>query len=347
MSEPTESPASTSPAGSQAQVAQRGVKARPPGLAAFLYAAAVFILLVFGWQWLAMHREISDLSDRLARLDASIRADIEAAKREEASFGALSAKFAVVEDRLAETQNQRAALEELYNKVSAGRQDMVLADVEQLLALAQQQLQVGGNIRAGVAAMQQADRELQRLKGPAAANLRGALARDLERLRAASVADFGTIKAQLAALAIAVDSWPLVQETRVAQPTAEASSREQDTWHGKWNEFWAELRQTVQVENIQQPTPPLLPPSQRYFLRENLKLRLLSARVALMAHDSAAFRQELQLAQDWLAKYFDLKSAGVAEATATIRKLRDLSIEVPDISVSLQAVRNFRISQGG
>ena len=99
---------------------------------------------------------------------------------------------------------------------------------------------------------------------------------------------------------------------------------------------------------MDKPELPLLAPTQIFFLRENLKLRLLSARLALLTRDEASYKHDLQLAQEWLVRYFDSKSPAGAQAVATLHKLRlsSINIELPDISASLEAARNYRASLG-
>jgi uroporphyrin-3 C-methyltransferase len=110
-------------------------------------------------------------------------------------------------------------------------------------------------------------------------------------------------------------------------------------------EIWQEIKQLVQIENTGKDEIPLLLPDQQFFLRENLKLRLLSARIALLSRDEVVFRQELKNTQLWTARYFDTKSAAVSEVLSGMKKLAStrISIELPDLSASLQAVRNYRL----
>jgi uncharacterized protein HemX len=109
----------------------------------------------------------------------------------------------------------------------------------------------------------------------------------------------------------------------------------------------SELRQLVRIENTEKAEIPLLPPNQEFFLRENLKLNLLSARLALLSRDEASFRQGLRTAQLWTTRYFDAKSSESKRMSEELKKLTasDISIELPDISASLQAVRNYRLTR--
>ncbi len=92
---------------------------------------------------------------------------------------------------------------------------------------------------------------------------------------------------------------------------------------------------------------PLLAPAQSYFLRENLKLRLLSARVALLARDEASFRDDLKASQAWIARYYDARAKPTATALATLKQIAEtpVVISVPDINTSLAAVRTARAAR--
>jgi uroporphyrin-3 C-methyltransferase len=123
--------------------------------------------------------------------------------------------------------------------------------------------------------------------------------------------------------------------------------KDETVWQKLLREIWQEVKQLVRIENTGKAEIPLLPPNQEFFLRENLKLRLLSARLALLSRDEDSFRQELKTAQLWTARYFDGKSNEIMRMSDGLKKLAasNISIELPDISPSLQAVRNYRLTR--
>ena len=71
----------------------------------------------------------------------------------------------------------------------------------------------------------------------------------------------------------------------------------------------------------------------------------MSARVALLAHEEDSFKADTRAASDWLRRYFYTKDRKVGEALATLKQLTaaEVTIEVPDISGSLEAVRNAKL----
>lgn len=316
----------------------------------------VVVLAVFLWQWLAGYRQTNnmqqELARRLAEMEGNNKASQVLAMQGLESVREVAAKVSLLEARYAESQNQRAALEALYQDFSSSRDEMVLADVEQMLIIAGQQLQLSANVKAALIAMQQADDQLKRMDRVALTPLRDAIVSDMDKLRALPNVDVPGINSRIDNLIMAVDSLPLEQDApRLSQsssPAVVAPAREESVWQRLLREIWDDAKRLVRIENIQKNELPLLAPTQIFFLRENLKLRLLSARLALLSHDEASFKHDLQLAQDWLVRYFDSKSSATTQALATLQKLRQssINIDLPDVSASLEAARNYRASLG-
>ena len=316
------------------------------------------LVIIFLWQWLDGHRAISDMQQQLAKkiaeMDGSSKANQMLLTQSQDQARELFAKVATLESRYAESQNQRAALETLYNDLSVSRDETALAEVEQMLLIAAQQLQLSANVKAALIAMQSADGRLQRMNRPAFNGLRKAISQDMDKLRALPSVDITGINFQLNNLITAVDQMPLAYQQRAADekllsghPNEVVAHPDETVWQKLLREIWQEVKQLVRIENTGKAEIPLLPPNQEFFLRENLKLRLLSARLALLSRDEDSFRQELKTAQLWTARYFDGKSNEGMRMSDGLKKLAasDISIELPDISSSLQAVRNYRLTR--
>ncbi len=312
------------------------------------------LVVIFLWQWFDGHRAINDMQQQLAKkiaeMDGASKANQVLLAQSQAEVRELSAEVATLEARYAEAQNQRAALEALYNDLSVSRDETALAEVEQMLLIAGQQLQLSANVKAALIAMQSADARLQRMNRPSFDGLRKAIGQDMDKLRALPNVDITAINLQLDNLIPAVDELPLVSQQRVAKkealPQKAAPSNDETAWQKLLREIWQEIKQLVRIEDTGKAEIPLLPPNQEFFLRENLKLRLLSARLALLSRDEDGFRQELKTAQLWTERHFDAKSNEVLRMLAGLKKIAasPVSIELPDVSPSLQAVRNYRLT---
>ena len=318
---------------------------------------AMFVAIIVVWQWFDTRSQIAglqqELAKRLAEADVSGKEsrNLAAEAREAGRQG--EAKLSLLEAKLAESQSQQVALEALYQELSHNRDEAALAEVEQLLLIAAQQLQLAGNVRAALIAMQNADTRLQRSDRPQLAPLRKVLAKDMERLKAAPYVDTVGISLRLDSLAAAADSLPLAMEGRPPEikPASVSASNAQSAASNVWLRFaretWEEMKQLVRIQDMDKPDVALLSPSQAYFLRENLKLRLLSARHALLARDEASFKADIKASLDWVNRYYDVKSKPVANALQALRQLHDseIGIQLPGISASLDAVRNYRVSR--
>lgn len=283
--------------------------------------------------------------------------DIEIESREARSLGRQAqeglrdaqAKIGALEARLAESQNQQVALEALYQELARNRDEWQLAEIEQVLAIAQQQLQLSGNVRAALLALQLAESRVSRADRPQFLPLRRALARDIERLKSLPALDVPGLSLAIDRLVASVDAMPLAFDERIeraaAGKAAKAAPQAEDGFFARLGgEVWKELRQLVVVRRVEAPEPPLLPPQQAYFLRENLKLRLLNARLALLTRDEAGYREDLRVAQGWIQRYFDVRAKGSQAALAQLKQLSaaSISFEPPSISDSIEAVRGFK-----
>ncbi|GAB1231915.1 hypothetical protein UT4_03810 [Ferrigenium sp. UT4] len=328
---------------------------RPGWLArlSLLHLVVAVLIVLFVWQWLDMHARLGQLqqqvAQRLAEVEGTSKANQVLAAQNQELTRELGGKLGLLESRAAETQAQRAALESLYQDISGSREQTLLADVEQVLLIAEQQLQLSGNVKAALIALQNAAGRLQRSERSGAADLRRRIERDIERLRALPEIDVRALDRQLDQLIAVAEQLPLAQDRQTvgAAETATPDVAAGNAWQRFWRELWQQLRQLVRIENTQQAEMPLLSPSQSFFVRENLKLVLLSARLSLLSHDEAGFRRELKTVQGWVGRYFDAAASETRLAQQLLRKLlaTEIAIDLPDIGTTLEAARNLRAAQ--
>ena len=258
----------------------------------------------------------------------------------------VESRFGQLEARLAGMQNQRLAIESLYEELSQSRDEWTLAEVEQILLVASQQLQLAGNVKAALIALEAADARLAKSDRPQLTQVRRVIAEDIERLKSSPFVDVTGIGLKLERVIATVDELPLVTETRPIEGNANAAAATPDEgWRLLVAEMWGDLLSLVRIQRLDAPETPLLAPDQAFFLRENLKLRLLGARLALLARDQAAYRADLAAAVDWTTRYFDASASAVASSIETLNELAesDIQIELPDVSASLDAVRTYRL----
>jgi uroporphyrin-3 C-methyltransferase len=316
--------------------------------------AAVVAVVLLAWQWYDSDQQIKglqkELAQRLTAADVENKQSRGIAEQVREATREAQIKLGVLEAKLQESQNQQIALEALYQELSRSRDESLLADVEQTLLVASQQLQLAGNVKSGLIALQAADARLARLDRPQLAGLRKVIARDIERLKLAPYVDVIGISARIDNLTGVIDSLPLAMDVRMPETASAAKSAadaDANAWARFTRELWRDMRDLVRIEKMDRPDIALLTPGQAYFLRENLKLRLLGARLALLAHDEKSFKADLKAAREWLARYYDTRDKTVVNTVAAVRQLHDsqISIEVPDVAASLDAVRNYRLTR--
>ena len=287
---------------------------------------------------------------RLAELGAQNQGAKTAMTQVQSQLRDAQARVAELEARVADTQEQRVTLEEMYRELSRSADDRVLADVEQTLLAASQQLQLAGNVRGALAALQAADPRLARAEKLAATPLRRAITQDMDRLKAVPQVDTVGITVKLDGLIAQSENLPLlIAETLPAARVAARARYADDAGPiaRAARDFWEEMKGLVRIRDLEGQEAPLLAPAQSYFLRENLKLRLLSARVALLARDEQSFRDDLKASQAWIARYYDARAKPTVAAMATLKQIVDtpVAISVPDINASLAAVRTARAAR--
>lgn len=319
--------------------------------ARIIASAALAVALVTAWIAVEARFGVrsfeSSAGGRLAELGAELQQTRASLAQAQAALKESQGRIGDLEARVADTQEQRVALEEMYRELSRSADDRLLSEVEQLLVLASQQLQLAGNVRAALVALQAADQRLARAEKLAATPLRRAITQDMDRLKAVPQVDTVGLAVKLDGLIAQTDSLPLIISETMPIARASRLRADESGMTRAARDLWDEMKGLVRIRELDTPDAALLSPQQAYFLRENLKLRLLSARVALLARDEASFREDVRLSQAWISKYFDTKSRATATALGALKQVADspVSIAVPDINASLAAVRTARAAR--
>ncbi len=272
-----------------------------------------------------------------------------------------AAKIALLEARVSETSMQRSQLEDLIQSMARSRDENVLADVDAAIRVAMQQTAITGSAEPLVATLKQADERLGRYNQPRLERVRRAVAQDLDRTRAAGVSDISVLTIRLDEVIRLIDELPLLSSVdrraagrpavsaasaAAAAAASAAASAPAPGWVDKlmprWREFadgvWQEVRGLVRITRIEQPEAVLVAPDQVFFLRENLKLRLLNARLALLSRQFDIAQSDLRDAQSALERYFDRGSRRVTSALELVRQVtaqaRLVSVPRPDATLA-------------
>lgn len=304
--------------------------------------------------WLQLQSTRQELARRSTDAAAAMAEVRDQSARAESLVQELQVRLGVAEVRLSEVSLQRSQLEELMLTVSRTRDDSLVQDLESALQLAQQQSELTGSVQPLISALQSADQRIGRAAQPRLNPVQRAIARDIERIRAASLVDLPALAGRVDELARLVDELPLLNAVGASQQTERAASaarthaasaraeaaagaaaetsvwlRLQSWWHGwsarTWEAISARGSELVRVHRVDQPEAALLAPDQAFFLRENTKLKLLNARLALLARQPGQAAADLLSVDSMLERYFNGQLKPTQQARQALQELqRDL-----------------------
>ena len=339
----------------------RRVRSSPA--ASLLAALALIVSVALGFATAYLWRQGDTVSrevalrlrkndDQLAALEVRLRQSQETVR-------ALQGRSAVLEEKLGDAIGQQSQLEQMYRAIVQDSLSSALAEVENSVAFAAQQLAVSGNVSGAVIAMQDADARLKRIDQPETLGLRRLIAADIERLKAVPLVDVVGLALRLDTVSSGLAQLPLKAALGASTDvgaSAEAGkaaddgfsfSRIADASRQGWQSLLAELSQLFRVNRIDQPETLLLAPREQYFVRENLRLRLLSARISLLSHNEKVFHADLDQVVSMMRKYYDLNARSVAGTISALEQIRGNSIatELPSLGDTLAAVRATRLAR--
>ena len=333
------------PAAPQAEmVATAPVLNMAQGLQWAVAVVAVLGLITSGLLW----QKLSNIQEQLARqsAEASAQATQAAGQSKQAQEVAMetAAKLAVTEARLAEVSLQRTQLEELMQSLSRSRDENLVVDIESAVRLAQQQSQLTGSAEPLLAALKSAEVRITRAAQPRLTPLQRAIARDVARIKATVLADTPTLLVKLDELVLLADDLTVanaVSAVRGQEPLKRKPDESVASWWVRMGLVVRdELRGLVRVSRVEVPEAALLSPEQSFFLRENLKLKLLNARLGLLSRQVDSARSDLATAAVMLSRYFD---AGSRKTQTTANLLQQVqsqmkTLEMPRIDETLAAL---------
>ena len=310
-------------------------------IALALLATLALLSSVLLWQ------KLSSIQEQLARQSADAGAQsTEAravAKQAQEMAREAAARVAVFDARLSEVALQRTQLEELMQSLSRSRDENMVVDIESAIRLAQQQAQLTGSVEPLLAALKSADQRVARAAQPRLTPLQRAIARDIDRIKSAAVSDTPGLLVKLDELVRLADE--LVVANAVAQANAVTAPRAQSVaspvwWQRALQVLHDETRILLRVSRVEQPEAALLSPEQSLFLRENFKLKLLNARLGLLARQLESSRADLAAAALSLNKYFDANSRKTQTTAALLQQVQAQmkTLQLPRVDDTLAAL---------
>lgn len=339
-------------------------------------AAAVALVVSF-WLWQRLDLARQELAKRAGEVAEQVTAARVNAEQAQALSQTLQARLAVAEIKLSEVSLQRTQLEELMLSLSRSRDDTLVQDIESGLRLAVQQAEVTGSAQPLVSALVAADRRIAKAAQPRLNPVQRAVTRDIERIRGTSVTDVPALVQRLDELVRMADDLQLLNAPPRTRPASSAMTGRNPAVRGAvpqpapddvphtvtqdgalgqgwaqvsafWQGLWAQTVQSVtrslsdlvRVGRIDRPEAVLLAPDQAFFLRENLKLKVLNARLGLLSRQVATARADLGAVRHMLATYFEPHDPATRQALQVLSEVLQASktVDMPRPDETLAAL---------
>jgi len=260
----------------------------------------------------------------------------------QASLVTLRAELQALRELPAQVDELSRSQAELRARTDAPERAWVRAEALYLLELASRRLDLEGDVRTAIVAMETADARLATLKDPALAGVRTQLGKELAALRAAPLPDLPAVLLRVGAVEARVAMLPVtgipISEGRRAAATADEGPLER-----AWRRISTAMHDLFSLRRVGQVTTRLVTQEEQSLRRQHLELLLAAARIAAMQNDAAAYTQALHSAAQWLDQYFDEGSAAVEAARQEIAALLTMSVQAPHpaIGTSAQLLRRL------
>ncbi|MBA3563218.1 MAG: uroporphyrinogen-III C-methyltransferase [Gammaproteobacteria bacterium] len=329
---------------------------RPSRLAPLAVLLAILALLAAAFVWWEAERAAAGRDQAAAALDgtlAQVRSALEnqasvleqLARRDDQLEGSIAGRARDTAELDTRLRAAERALQERSGLSSAAREALARTEIEQYLRMANRATQLARDPAMALAALRVADDRLRELDDPALLPVREQVTAEMDALEALPKLDVEGIALRLGRMAARVDDLPLDSQI---ERTGVAIGGESAVEPGFWSRTWAAVRgaltSLVSVRRSDEQVTPLLAPDQQFFLRQNLRLELETARLAVLRGDAANYARSLRNAREWLTGHFDDSRAGVARMVNTLENLSRVQVEpdLPDISGSLEALRDAR-----
>ena len=307
-------------------------------------AVAVLSLIVAAQVW----QKLTRIQEQLAKQSADAgQQSLEAkawAKQAQDTVKDSAARLGLVESRLGEVALQRSQLEELIQSLSRSRDENLVVDIEAALRMAQQQAQLTGSLEPLLGALKSAQQRVQRAAQPRLAPVQRAIEKDLERLRTQQTFDLPGLLIRMDEGVALADGLVFANQAPVAAAAPRAAASEAAApapwWVPGLKQVGDQLMGLVRISRIDAPEAMLLSPEQVFFLRENIKLKLLNARLGLLARQYDAARSDMVQVSAAVRRYADGQSRKTQQMLALLEQAQQQTKagEVPRLDASLAAL---------
>lgn len=309
--------------------------------------ALIFLILIGGlasggyYLWKELQQTRSDL----AEIENNVQAQ----------SGLTTGNIAVMEDVIRQLQKKQSeqsnALASLYRDIQGNNEDWAIAEVEYLLIIAMHRLLLEEDVLMALAAMEAADLRLKNLGDPELLPVRQQLVTDMNQLRAVNQVDIAGMAIYLAELVDLSADLPLKLEVISNENVAPSTDKNQiddefaadPIWKRIPRLLWKEIKSLVVIKRTGEVKQAILLPGEEYFLTQNLRLELESARLSVLRADTGNLRASIVLIKSWLNQYFDTNNSAVINVMETLDQMQTIELKpaLPDISSSVETLRAY------
>jgi uroporphyrin-III C-methyltransferase len=274
----------------------------------------------------------NDLAARTVMLENQSKLVQEAARE-------LATRATAMEARVTEAAGQQAQLEKLYSNRATDEVDSLIADIEQSVSLANQQLLVSGQVASALMLLQEADRSAVKSKNTSLLVIHRLLLRDIEKLKASPAIDTLALATRIETISQSLMQLSLLTDLPgvAGSPAVVANQASSNRWVG-------EIQRLFRVHKVDDPAALLVSPEQAFFIRQNAQLSLASARLALLSRNEALFKSDINKVASAVKSYFDTRNGKVANQLANLEQLSatKIAVELPSLVETLNSVRAAR-----
>ncbi|MEQ8664075.1 MAG: uroporphyrinogen-III C-methyltransferase [Gammaproteobacteria bacterium] len=335
---------------------RRAAASRPSRGPWFILLLLLLLAAGAGYWWVTVVHP-AERAALVARLDALEQADSAFGRELATRTTAVADEVAALGDTAQANASRLRALGQAQEDLSASVKslfakdqqvalDWVLAEAEYLVFAATQRLALEHDAATALSALRAADERLRAAKHPDLIGLRDHLARDIAALEAVDQPDVEGLALYLANAITGLDQLPTrpIADIDTSFTHMEDARIEPDNWQGVAKALWADLVSLVEVKDGALSDGVLFDPELRYFLAQNLRLELASARLAVLRRDAENFRAAATLVSDLLRTYYDTDNGAVKALIARLEAARGLTLDppLPSIAGSLDALREAR-----
>ncbi|MDU4396126.1 MAG: uroporphyrinogen-III C-methyltransferase [Haemophilus parainfluenzae] len=253
-------------------------------------------------------------------------------------------KIAQVEELINAKSHELVGLQSQINKVSAQANaqqptDWLFSEADFLLNNALRKLVLDNDVDTAVSLLKLADETLAKVNNSQSAAIRSAINQDLKQLLSVTGVDQNAVMQKLSQLANTVDELPVLD---VNFGDAQNATKLSDSL-SDWAEN-AEKSATSFLNHFIRISPKhgadrkeLLAPNQDIYLRENIRLRLQLAIMAVPRQQNELYKQSLEAVASWIRSYFDTNAEVTQSFLKSVDELSELSIYV-DVPSQLQSL---------